>query len=283
MTHHTILVLGGTGKTARRLVPLLAAGGARPRTAARSGGDATFDWYDDRGHDAALEGVDAVYLVPPAGRLDHPPKVAAFLDRAERAGVRHVTMLSAYGVDLAPDDAALRAVELDLAARTGLTHSIVRPSWFMQNFTESFFAPSIAQDGVIVAPTGDGTEAFVSTADIAAVVAATLLDPAAHAGAAHDIAGPEALTLGQVAGVVSRHAGKEVSHVDLDRDVWVAQAQSAELPADYAEVLAGLFDLIRAGHGSRPGATVEEVTGRAPESFEAFAAREGAAWRAGAA
>lgn len=282
MTDHTVLVLGGTGKTARRLVPLLAAGGAQPRTAARSGADVVLDWYDDATHDAALAGVDAIYLVPPALRLDHPPVVAAFLDRAERAGVRHVTFLSAHGIDLAPAEAPLRAVELDLAARSGLSHSIVRPSWFMENFSESFFAPGIAQ-GVIAAPTGDGAEAFIAADDIAAVAAATLLDPAAHAGVAHDVTGPEALTMAEVAALVGAHAGREVVHVDVDRAAWVAQTTAAGLPADYAELLAGLFDLIRAGHGSRPGDTVERVTGRAPETFASYAARSAAAWRAGAA
>ena len=279
-TDTTVLVLGGTGKTARRLVPLLVAGGARPRTAARSGADVVVDWHDDSTHDAALAGVDAVYLVPPAMRLDHPPVVAAFLDRAERAGVRHVTHLSAYGVDHAPDEAPLRALELDLARRSGLGHSIVRPSWFMQNFSESFFAPSINGDGVIPAPTGDGAEAFVSAEDIAAVAAATLLDPAAYAGAQLDITGPEALTMAEVAATISAAAGRPVAHVDVPRADWVAATTASGVPADYAELLAGLFDLIRTGNGSRPNDVVEKVTGRAPESLATYAAREAAAWRA---
>ncbi len=279
-TDTTVLVLGGTGKTARRLVPLLVAGGARPRTAARSGADVVVDWHDDSTHDAALAGVDAVYLVPPAMRLDHPPVVAAFLDRAERAGVRHVTHLSAYGVDHAPDEAPLRALELDLARRSSLGHSIVRPSWFMQNFSESFFAPSINGDGVIPAPTGDGAEAFVSAEDIAAVAAATLLDPAAYAGAQLDITGQEALTMAEVAATISAAAGRPVAHVDVPRADWVAATTTSGVPADYAELLAGLFDLIRTGNGSRPNDVVEKVTGRAPESLATYAAREAAAWRA---
>jgi uncharacterized protein YbjT (DUF2867 family) len=282
MTDHTVLVLGGTGKTARRLAPLLAAGGAQPRTAARSGADVVLDWYDETTHDPALAGVDAVYLVPPALRLDHPPLVGRFLDRAERAGVRHVTFLSAHGIDQAPPEAPLRAVELDLASRSGLTHSIVRPSWFMENFSESFFTPGIVQ-GVVAAPTGDGAEAFIAVDDIAAVAAATLLDPAGHAGVAHDVTGPAALTMAEVAAIVGPHAGREVVHVDVDRDAWVRQTVEAGLPGDYAELLAGLFDLIRAGHGSRPGDTVQRVTGRAPATFEAYAARAADAWRAGAA
>ena len=97
-----ILLLGGTGKTARRIAPRLRLAGATVRTAARSNADVRFDWDDPTTHDAALEGIDAVYLVPPSLRLDHAPLVIAFLDRAQAAGVTHVTALSARGVELRP-------------------------------------------------------------------------------------------------------------------------------------------------------------------------------------
>src|SRR5688500_8807799 len=119
-----ILLLGGTGKTARRIAPRLRLAGATVRTAARSHADVRFDWDDPTTHDAALEGIDAVYLVPPSLRLDHAPLVIAFLDRAQAAGVTHVTALSARGVNFAPPEAAMRAIELDLLARTGLTTAI---------------------------------------------------------------------------------------------------------------------------------------------------------------
>ena len=143
----TTLLLGGTGKTARRIAPLLRASGVPVRTAARHGADVHFDWDDPTTHDAALADVGAVYLVPPSLRLDFAADVVAFLDRAERAGVRHVTFLSARGVEQLPPEVALRAVELDLAARSGLSHTILRPSWFMQNFSEYVFQPGIVEQG----------------------------------------------------------------------------------------------------------------------------------------
>src|SRR6202023_4121642 len=121
-----------------------------------------------------------IYLIAPVMRTTFAPQVSAFLDLAEAAGVQHVTYLSAYGIDMAPPEVALRAVELDLIGRTSVTHSIVRPAWLMQNFSETFLKPV---DGAIAVPTGDGGEAFVDVDDVAAVAAATLADPAAHAGA----------------------------------------------------------------------------------------------------
>ncbi len=279
-TNDTVLVLGATGKTGRRLAEQLRAAGAPVRTAARKGADVRFDWDDAGTHDAALAGVRAVYLVPPALRLDHAPTVAAFLDRAEAAGVQHVTVLSARGVDLAPPEAAMRAVELDVQARTALTSSILRPSWFMQNFDESFFQPTIAAAGVLPVPTGDGPEAFVHVHDIAAVAAATLLDPAAHAGRDYAPTGPQALSFGQVAERIGATIGRPVRHVDVPREAWIAEAVAGGLPADYADLLAGLFDIIKAGHGAVPNDDVLRVTGQPARSLEDYLAEPGvaAAW-----
>ena len=151
-----------------------------------------FDWDDPATHRDAVEGADRVYLVAPVMRTRFAPQVSAFLDLAEAVGVRHVTYLSAYGIEFAPAEVALRAVELDLMGRSTLTHSIVRPAWFMQNFSETFLMPV---DDAIVVPTGTGGEAFVDAEDIAAVAAATLADPAAHVGAEYAPTGPDVLTV----------------------------------------------------------------------------------------
>lgn len=272
----TILVLGGTGKTGRRIADLVTAAGATARTAARSGADVRFDWDDPATHDAALTGVDVVYLVPPALRLDHAADVLAFADRAVAAGVRAITFLSARGVEHAPPEVALRAIELGLQAREDVAVTILRPSWFMQNLDEGFLQPGLAADGVLALPAGDGAEAFVDARDIADVAAAALLDPAAHAGRAYEITGPQALTHHEVARIVADATGREIAYVDVPAEAWVAGAAAAGLPADYAAMLAGLLAVIADGHGARPGDVVQQVTGHAPRTLEAFA-REAAA------
>jgi uncharacterized protein YbjT (DUF2867 family) len=266
-TTQTVLVLGGTGKTGRRVADRLRAAGATARTAARSGGDVRFDWDDPATHDAALVGADALYLVPPALRLDFAPAVAALLDRAQAAGVRHVTFLSARGVEHLPPEVALRAVELDLAARAGLTHAVLRPGWFMQNFDEGYFAGPIAADGVISAPTGDGAEAFVDAEDIAAVAVATLLDPAAHDGAGYTLTGPAALTFAEVAERIAAASGRPVEHRDTPAPEWIAATVAAGVPEPYAQLLAGLLGAVAGGAGAEVSGDVERVTGRPPRSF----------------
>jgi uncharacterized protein YbjT (DUF2867 family) len=267
MTTSQFLVTGGTGKTGYRVTDRLRARGATVRTAARSGADVHFDWDDASTFDTALAGVTAVYLIPPTQRVELAGPVRPFLDRAEAAGVRHVTLLSARGVDQAPAEAPLRAVELDLAARAGLTHAIVRPYWFMQNFDEGVLRPV---GDTLPVPTGDGAEAFVHADDIADVVVATLLAPADHDRAGYTLTGPEALTLGEVADHIAKATGRPITHHDLPADEWVANVVAAGLPADYAQLLAGLFGVVQAGGGTAVTDDIARVTGHAPRSFHDF-------------
>ena len=274
-TAANILVLGGTGKTGSRLAPKLANLGLHVRTAARHGADVHFDWDDPTTHRSALKAIDRLYLVPPVMRVDFADQVATFLDLAEAAGVRHVTYLSAYSIDQAPPQVALRAVELDLIGRGIITHSILRPAWFMQDFTETFLKPV---DGVITAPTADGSEAFIDAEDIAAVAARTLAHPDAHAGAAYPLTGPEAITVSEAADVIAEVTGKPVKHDDIDRDLWIQGAVAAGVPAKYGETLRTLTETIAKGNGSRPNDNVQRVTGTPPTRFADFARRGAQAW-----
>jgi uncharacterized protein YbjT (DUF2867 family) len=272
-----ILVLGATGKTGSRVANNLTTRGLAVRTAARSGADVRFDWDEPATYPPALDGVDRVYLLGPVMRTDFAGPVAVFLDRAEAAGVRHITYLSAYGMEAAPPEMAIRAVELNLLGREGFTHTILRPAWFMQNFSETFLKPV---NGAIVVPTGDGAEAFIDAQDIAAVAAATLTDPDAHAGAQYALTGPEALTLAAAATIISRATGQTITHVDLDRDTWIAGALANGIPAEYGAVLRMLTETISTGHGARPTDDVEKATGMPPTGFADFARRTATSWTA---
>jgi uncharacterized protein YbjT (DUF2867 family) len=271
-----VLVLGGTGKTGSRVAARLSAHGASVRTAARSAGDARFDWDDPATWERALRGATRVYLVPPTLRIDFAGQVGRFLDQSERAGVGHVTYLSAYGMERAPAQVALRAVELDLAARTSLTSTVIRPAWFMEDFSETFLQPV---DDEIVVPAGDGAEAYVSAEDIASVAAATLTDPGRHAGRAYAPTGPQALTMDEAAELISEAAGRTISYRDTDREEWIAAMVATGIPAEYAHVLRPLTATMAGGDGARPNSDVLDVTGTRPVTFAEFAAKTASAWK----
>jgi uncharacterized protein YbjT (DUF2867 family) len=270
-----VLVLGGTGKTGSRLAAKLATLGLNVRTAARHGADVHFDWDDPTTHRPAVQGIDRLYLIAPVMRTDFADQVATFLDLAETAGVRHVTYLSAYGIDQASPQVAARAVELDVIGRGAITHSILRPAWFMQDFSETFLKPV---DGVIAVPTADGSEAFIDAEDIAAVAAETLAGPDAHAGAAYALTGPEALTVSDAAQVIADITGKPMKHHDIDREMWIQASVAAGVPAEYAETLRNLTETIATGKGSPPNDNVEKITGAPPTKFADFARRTAQAW-----
>jgi uncharacterized protein YbjT (DUF2867 family) len=271
-----VLVLGGTGKTGSRVADTLSERGVSVRTAARGGADIRFDWNNPATFEGALQGVTGVYLVSPVMRVDFAGVVSDFLDQAERAGVQNVTYLSAYGMEHAPAEVALRAVELDLESRGSFTHSIVRPAWFMQNFSETFLKP--VEDEIVV-PGGTGGEAFVSAEDIASVAAATLAEPERHAGRAYAPTGPESLTLDEAARIISAAAGRTIVYRDTDRTEWVGAMVRSGVPAEYGEVLHALTETIASGRGAQPNDDVLAATGAAPVSFADFAAKTAPAWK----
>jgi uncharacterized protein YbjT (DUF2867 family) len=170
---------------------------------------------------------------------------------------------------------------LDLIGRSAITHSILRPAWFMQNFCETFLKPV---DGVITVPTADGSEAFIDAEDIAAVAAETLANPDTHAGAAYGLTGSEAFTVSEAAKVIADVTGKPVKHNDIDRDVWIQGSVATGVPAEYGEMLRiemlrMLTETIASGMGSRPNDNVEKVTGAPPIKFADFARRTAQAWK----
>ena len=216
-------------------------------------------------------GVDRIYLVAPVMRTDFADQVSSFLDLAEAAGVRHVTYLSAYGIDQAPPQVAHAGRRARSHRPRRLTHSILRPAWFMQNFSETFLKPV---DGAIAVPTGDGAEAFVDAEDIAAVAAATLADPDAHAGAAvrTDRSRGAHGERGRRASSATSPASRSSTTTSTATNGSTARV-AAGVPAEYGEMLRMLTETIASGHGSRPNNDVEKVTGAPPTSFADFARR----------
>jgi uncharacterized protein YbjT (DUF2867 family) len=271
----TVLILGGSGRTGSLIAKQLTDRGVQTRTASRHGSDLHFDWDEPNTYAAALEKAGRVYLVTPTMRIRYVDPVAKFLDLAEAAGVAHVTLLSTYNGDRAPLDVDVMAVEDQVANREGFTHTILRPAWVMQNFTDDHL-PIV--DGLLIVPSGGGAEAFVDALDIAEVAVETLLYPADHAGAAYSLTGPEALTFGDVATTIAAVIRRPVTYQDIDQEAWINGAIAAGVPADYAKMLRWLTGSIIAGQGSTPSGDVGTVIGRPAASFGAFAQRSAAVW-----
>ena len=279
----TVLVIGGTGKTGRALVRLLAERGVPVRAASRHPGADTdgvrpveFDWARPETYGAALEGAGGVYLIPPAGAVDPSAEVAPFLEAAVGAGVRRIVQLSAMGVE-ASEEIGLRKVERAVMG-SGLEWTILRPNWFMQNFSESFFLPPILERGELLAPAGDAAVSFIDSRDIAAVAAAALTEEG-HASAEYTLTGGHALTFGEVADAIGETAGREVRYLDVTPEEMRRVIVETGIPEDYVGMLLDLFEGIRAGWVAPVSDAVERVLGRSPISFAEYARDHADAWR----
>ena len=194
----TVLVLGATGKTGRRVTGLL---GAAARPASRSSAT-KFDWSTPDTWEPALAGATAVYVVPP----ENPALLAEFVPLAVKSGVTRLVLLSMRG---APDDDPFEAAVQD----SGVEWTVLRPTWFMQNFDEDMFAAPV-QHGELSVPAGQGVHPFIDVVDIAEVAVAALTQPG-HAGQTYELSGPEALSFPEMLARIVAVTGKPVLYTDI--------------------------------------------------------------------
>ncbi|MFB4304364.1 NAD(P)H-binding protein [Actinomadura sp. NTSP31] len=271
-----ILILGATGKTGRRIVRRLKTAGRTVRAASRTGGDTTLDLDDPATWTAALDGVTAVYLLEPnrSPQPDGQGPLPRFVAEAVSAGVRRLVLLSAHGVGEAGDDHPLKAAE-QAVRDSGADWTILRPGWFAQNFSESFWRPGILS-GALALPTGDGRTPFIDAEDIAEVAEAALTDTR-HSGRTYQLTGPRAISVGEAVDLIGKATGRTIRHVDVAPEIFTEHQIAAGVPAEAARLLTGLLVDIRDGHGAEISDGVERALGRTPRTFEDFVAEAAAA------
>ncbi len=255
----TTLVLGGTGKTGRRIASLLTRHGRPVRIGSRSARPA-FDWEQPQTWEAALDGVDAVYLsfYPDLALPGAAETVAAFVDRAAAHGVRRLVLLSGRGEPQA-------MVSEDTVRRSGLVWTVVRTSWFNQNFSEGFLLDAVLA-GELALPVGDAAEPFTDADDIAEVAVAALTD-ARHAGQTYELTGPRLLTFADAAAEIAKATGRPIGFVPLTPAEFAAVLHEHGLPEDLGEV----FRLITDGRNAHLGDGVQRALGRPPRDFADYA------------
>ncbi|MEV4921347.1 NAD(P)H-binding protein [Streptomyces roseoverticillatus] len=275
-TTGTTLVIGATGTTGGRTAAQLVAAGHRVKAAGRratpvAGADPVrFDWYDPSTFDDALAGADRIYLVPPVGEPDPAPVMLPFLRQAGTAGVRRAVLLSSSAIaEGGPAVGKVHRALPDLFDQW----AVLRPSWFMQNFTGAHIhARTIRDEGAILTATGTGRVGFVDADDIAAVAVRALTDDRAP-GTDLVLTGPEALGHDDIAAIVTEVTGRPVAHRPLTYGQ-LRDRLAAQMPPAFAAMLAGMDRAIADGAEDRTTGTVQRLTGRPPNSFRTVAERE---------
>jgi len=274
-----ILVTGSTGKVGQQLVAALKAKGVAFKALARS--EASFnalsalgveavkgDLGDPASMKAALQGVEKLFLLSSASHFDRL-EIGA-IEAAQAAGVKHVVQLSAQGASADSSNPLLRAhARAERALEdSGLSFTILRPNFFMQNWV-AFFSQGIKAGQPVYVNAGEGRLAWIDTRDIADVAAAALTEPG-HEGLVYDLTGDEALSYGEVAARLGKLLGRDVAYVPVPDSAAFQAMKGMGLDAWYAYGMVTLHQGVRRGLAEPTTGTVELVTAKAPRNIDAF-------------
>jgi uncharacterized protein YbjT (DUF2867 family) len=255
------LVLGGTGKTGRRIVDRMTARGLPVRIGSRSA-TIPFDWEDQSTWAPALEDVRAAYIsyYPDLAIPGAPEAVRAFADLAVDRGVRRLVLLSGRG-----EEEAQRA-EREVQA-TGADVTVVRCAWFMQNFSEDYLVGPIL-DGEVVVPARDELEPFVDADDIADVATAALADDR-HIGEVYELTSPRLMTFADAVGEIAAASGRHIEYVPVSLEEYAAGAAEHGLPEEFVGFITYLFGEVL-GRNAYVTDGVQRALGRQPRDFSDY-------------
>ncbi|MDT3429140.1 uncharacterized protein YbjT (DUF2867 family) [Paenibacillus forsythiae] len=278
-----ILITGGNGKTGSRIAKRLMELGYSVRTAGRGKASSAsiqdhmqFEWNDAASYDRVLSNVDKIYLVAPLLVMDPSAVMAPFLEKAVKAGVRRVVLLSSASV---PEDGPVFGKVHQAIRQLVPEWAVLRPAYFFQNFTEGQHATTINRDGVIITATGTGRVGFIDADDIAEVGVRALIDPKPH-NTDHIITGPQSLSYAEAGEIIGAAAGRTITHRHIETKELATGLINLGIAEDYAYFLAGLDESIKNnGTEDLVTDTVERVTGRPPRSLAEFAASHAAFWK----
>jgi NAD(P)H dehydrogenase (quinone) len=268
-----LAVTGVTGALGGMVSRALADAGVPQRMLARSPSKAPalpdstvveFDYADRSACETALSGVQTLFFV--SGREDEHRLAhhRAVVDAAAAAGVQHIVYTSFVGASPTSTFTLGRdhfATEQFIEA-SGVAYTFLRDS-FYQDLLPYF----VGNDGILRGPAGHGRAAFVARADVARVATAVLQDPEAHAGRTYDLTGPEALTLYEVATLLTTGLRRSVSYVDETVPEAYASRAHYGAPDWQVDAWVSTYTAIRAGELEPVSGDVEALTGRPATSL----------------
>jgi len=254
------LVLGGTSKTGRRVAERLEVRGMPTQVGSRSG-QPPFDWEDRSTWAPALEGVGSAYI---SHYLDALPgaaeTVGSFAELAVAKGVRRQVLQGGE-----PESERVEAAARD----SGAELTILRSTWFAQNFSEGAFLDFVLA-GEVTLPAGDTPEPFVDVDDIADVAVAALTEEG-HEGEVYELTGPRLLTFEEAVGEIARAANREIRYVPVSMPEFESLLAEQEVPADFVWLLKYLFTEVLDGRNAHVVDGVWRALGREPRDFADYA------------
>nr|AFO69324.1 NmrA family protein [Amycolatopsis orientalis subsp. vinearia] len=278
-----IVVTGATGNVGRPLVRALAGAGQQVTAVSRHAADVpdgvrhvVADLAEPAALEPVLAGAKALFLLLSGDLHAVPANPADVVERAARAGVGRIVLLSTLGVVTRPfgtTRVAMRELE-DAVRAAGPDWAVLRPGGFASNAL--WWAESVRTQRTVAAPFGDTGVPVIDPADIADVAAACLLDEV-HTGGVYELTGPEAITPRQQTAAIAAALGAPVRFHEQTREEAKA-GMTRSMPAELAD---DTLDILGSPSPAevRVSPDVERVLGRAPRTFADWAARTVAAFR----
>jgi len=261
-----ILVIGGTGKTGSRVAKNLSQSGHDVRIAGRKTNPA-FDWENPDTYDAALKDMDRAYIVyyPDLAVPGARDAIQTLTDKALKAGLDKVVLLSGKG------EKEAEACE-QIVADSGLNFTIVRASWFNQNFSEGAFLEFI-QNGAVALPMPEAEIPFVDADDIAEVAAKVLLDDS-YNGETVTVTGPRKMTYKEAVEIMAAETGKEIVYQPISMKEFKDGMKAAGLPDSYIWLFSYLFEEVLGNPDNQVVSDdVQKVLGREATNFRDYVAK----------
>lgn len=258
-----VLVLGGTGKTGRRIVEQLQQRGYHVRIGSR-GATPKFDWEDTSTWSAALEGIDSVYITyqPDLAVPGAKEAIEGLTKEAKKHGVQKLVLLSGKGE---------REAELceEIVMNSGVDYTIVRASWFNQNFSESFFLDPILH-GFVALPLADTNVPYVDADDIAEVAVEALTNQA-HDGEIYELTGSQFFTFRQVIKEIAKATDREITFSEVSVEEYTQMLKEHGVPEGYVWLISYLFTEVLDNEANQVMTyDIEKVLGRKPKLFLDF-------------
>lgn len=259
-----ILIIGGTGKTGRRVAKNLTQSGHNVRVVGRKTTPA-FDWEDSETYAAALKDMDRAYIVyyPDLAVPGARDAITRLTEKALESGLEKVVLLSGKG------ETEAEACE-DIVANSGLNHTLVRASWFNQNFSEGAFLEFVL-NGVVALPMPEAEIPFVDADDIADVVSKVIVDDA-YNGQTITVTGPQQRTFKEAVDIMAEAIDRPIQFVPISIDEFKEGMRKAGLPDSYVWLFGYLFkEVLGNPENQEVSDDVAKVLGRPAKDFESFA------------
>lgn len=257
-----ILVIGSTGKTGSRVFQRLTERNWPVRAGSRSA-DPAFDWYNDTTWAAALENIYAVYITfqPDLAVPGSADIISRFTKLAANSGVKKLVLLSGRGEPEAQECE-------QIVINAGLDWTIIRASWFAQNFSESFALESILAEYVEL-PAGNIGEPFIDVDDIADIAVAALTEEG-HDGELYEVTGPRLLTFQQAVKEIGDATGRPIIYKQVTMEEYSSMLAEYQVPGEYISLLSYLFTEVLDGRNASVCNGVERALGRKATDFSEF-------------